>query len=75
MEIKESKAYKYAQWCVRETNRKVPRYVKLQARDWLKKADGLDEEAYVDEKELNKIVKILKLMVHPDLMCPMDEGL
>lgn len=75
MEIKESKAYKYAQWCAPETNRKVPRYVKLQARDWLKKADGLDEEAYVDEKELNKIVKILKLMVHPDLMCPMDEGL
>lgn len=75
MEIKESKAYKYAQWCAPETNRKVPRYVKLQARDWLKKADGLDEEAYVDEKELNKIVKILKLMVHPDLLCPMDEGL
>lgn len=75
MEIKESKAYKYAQWCAPETNRKVPRYVKLQARDWLKKADGLDEEAYVDGKELNKIVKILKLMVHPDLMCPMDEGL
>ena len=75
MEIKESKAYKYAQWCEPETNRKVPRYVKLQARDWLKKADGLDEEAYVDEKELNKIVKILKLMVHPDLMCPMDQGL
>lgn len=75
MEIKESKAYKYAQWCAPETNRKVPRYVKLQARDWIKKADGLDEEAYVDEKELNKIVKILKLMVHPDLMCPMDEGL
>lgn len=75
MEIKESKAYKYAQWCAVEPNKKVPRYVKLQAKDWLNKADGLDSEAYVDEKELNKIVKILKLMVHPDLMCPMDEGL
>lgn len=75
MEIKECKAYKYAQWCVVEPNKKVPRYVKLQAKDWLRKADGLDEEAYVDEKELNKIVKILKLMVHPDLLCPMDEGL
>ncbi|MDB1924069.1 terminase large subunit [Clostridium tertium] len=75
MEIKECKAYKYAQWCAPEPNKKVPRYVKLQAKDWLRKADGLDEEAYVDEKELNKIVKILKLMVHPDLLCPMDEGL
>lgn len=75
MEVRESKAYKYAKWCIVESNKKVPRYVKLQAKDWLNKADGLDEEAYVDEKELNKIVKILKLMVHPDLMCPMDEGL
>lgn len=75
MEVRESKAYKYAQWCIEESNKKVPRYVKKQAKDWLNKADGLDSEAYVDEKELNKIVRILKLMVHPDLMCPMDEGL
>lgn len=75
MEIKESKAYKYAKWCVPDVNQKVPIYVKKQARDWLNKADGIDEEAYVDEKELNKINRILGLMVHPDLMCPMNEGL
>jgi phage terminase large subunit-like protein len=75
MEIKESKAYKYAKWCVPDVNRKVPIYVKKQAQDWLNKADGIDKEAYVDEKELNKINRILGLMVHPDLMCPMNEGL
>lgn len=75
MEIKESKAYQYAKWCISDNNKKVPIYVKKQAQDWIKKADGLDEDAYVDEKELNKINKILSLMVHPDLMCPMNEGL
>lgn len=75
MEIKESKAYKYAKWCVPDVNQKVPIYVKKQARDWLNKADGIDKEAYVDENELNKINRILGLMVHPDLMCPMNEGL
>lgn len=75
MEVKESKAYKYAKWCIEEDNAKVPIYVKKQAEDWIKKADGIDDEAYVDEKELNKINRILSLMVHPDLMCPMNEGL
>ena len=75
MEIKDSKAYKYAQWCISDDNKKVPIYVKKQAQDWIKKADGIDEDAYVDEKELNKINRILGLMVHPDLMCPMNEGL
>lgn len=75
MEVKECKAYKYAEWCILEPNRKVPRYVKKQAKEWLYIANGKSDEAYVDEKELNKINKLLKLMVHPDLMCPMDEGL
>lgn len=75
MEVKESKAYKYAKWCLVEGNNKVPIYVKKQAQDWINKADGIDEDAYVDEKELNKINRILGLMVHPDLMCPMNEGL
>lgn len=75
MEVKESKAYIYAKWCIEEDNEKVPIYVKKQAEDWIKKADGIDDEAYVDKKELNKINRILSLMVHPDLMCPMNEGL
>jgi phage terminase large subunit-like protein len=75
MKIKESVAYTYAKWCVNEAGSSVPKYVKKQAEAWLIIADGLDDEAYVDEKALSKINKLLKLMVHPDLGCTMDKGL
>lgn len=75
MEVKESRAYKYAEWCATETDRKVPKYVKQQAKAWLEIVDGNDNEAYVDDKAFEKMNKLLKLMVHPDLQCPMDEGL
>jgi len=73
--IKDSRAYKYALWCIEEDNRKVPKYVKKQAKSWIDIVDGKDEEAFADEKAFDKINKLLKLMVHPDLQCPMDEGL
>jgi phage terminase large subunit-like protein len=73
--VKDSKAYKYAKWCVEPGNRKVGIYVKKQAQAWINIVDGNDPEAYFDEKAYNKICKILKLMVHPDLNCPLDEGL
>lgn len=73
--VKESKAYKYAQFCVEEGNRKVPKYVKLQAKEWIDIVDGNNLEAYIDEKAFSKVNNLLKLMVHPDLLCPMDEGL
>lgn len=73
--IDESRAYQYAKWCVQRGNRKVGRYVKLQARKWLKIADGKHRGAYVSEKAYQKICKLLKLMVHPDLLCSMYEGL
>lgn len=75
MEVKNSKAYRYAKWCVEETERKVPIYVKKQAESWIKIVDGLNEEAYVCDNEYEKITKILKLMIHPDLDCTMAEGL
>lgn len=75
MKIQESKAYRYALWCVQEQERKAPKYVKLQAKAWLEIADGHSQEAFVDEKAVNKVTKLLRLMVHPDLQCPMDEGL
>ena len=75
MMIEDSKAYQYALWCVQEQERKAPKYVKLQARAWLEIADGRSQEAFIDEKAVNKVTKLLKLMVHPDLQCPMDEGL
>lgn len=73
--IKGSRAYLYAKWCVQRGNRKVGKYVKLQARKWLQIADGKHKEAYVSEKSYKKICKLLKLMVHPDLQCSMYEGL
>lgn len=73
--LKEGKAYQYAQWCLDDGNQKVGRYVKKQAKSWLDIADGKSNEAYVDEKAYNKMCKILKLMIHPDLQCSMYDGL
>lgn len=73
--IQESKAYKYCEWALQEENKMAPIYVKKQCKDWKHIADGEDEEAVIDEKAYSKINKLLKLMVHPDLHCPMDEGL
>lgn len=73
--IKDSKAYKYAKWCIKDDNKRVGIYVKKQAQSWINIVDGNDLQAYVDEKAYEKICKILRLMVHPDLRCPMDEGL
>jgi phage terminase len=75
MTIKETRAYKYAKWCCRQSNKKVGKYVKLQAKVWLKIADGKHNTAYVSEKSVNKIGNLLKLIVHPDLMCPMYDGI
>lgn len=73
--IESSRAYRYAKWCCLPKNRKVGRYVKRQARAWLKIADGKHKRAFISEKSLMKIMRILHLMVHPDLLVPMDEGL
>lgn len=73
--VKSTKAYEYALFCANNTDRKVPKYVKKQAIQWLDIVNGNNEEAYVDEKEIEKIINILKLMIHPDLRCPMNEGL
>lgn len=75
MEIKEGKAYRYAQWCAGETEGKVPGYVKKQAESWIHIADGGDAEAYTDEKDHEKICRLLKIMNHPDLHCPVYDGL
>ena len=73
--VKSTKAYEYALFCANNTDRKVPKYVKKQAIQWLDIVEGNNDEAYVDEKEIKKIINILKLMIHPDLRCPMNEGL
>ncbi len=73
--IKRSRAYQYALWCVEENNKKVGKYVKKQAQSWIDIVEGNNEEAFIDEKSFKKISNLLKLIVHPDLMCPMDEGM
>lgn len=73
--IEDSRAYRYAQWCMKKGNKKVGKYVKLQARRWLKIADGKHRDAYVSEKAFRKMGRLLKLMVHPDLGGSMYDGL
>lgn len=75
MKIKDCKAYSYAKWCIRKNNDYVGKYVKKQAKQWLDIANGKNKEAFVCEKSLNKIIKILKLMNHPDLQCIMYDGI
>ena len=75
MTIYESRAVEYARACVEPDNRLVPRYVKKQAAKWLEIVEGKNPEAYVCEKTFNKICRLLKLMVHPDLQCSVYEGL
>ncbi len=65
--IKDSKAYKYACWCIEEDNQYVGIYVKKQAKSWIDIVNDNNDEAYVDEKAYKKICKLLKLMIHPDL--------
>ena len=73
--IENSRAYAYAKWCTLKSNRKVGKYIKLQAKAWLRIANGRHRQAEVSEKAYRKICKLLRLMVHPDLGCSMYDGL
>lgn len=73
--ITDSRAYKYCEFALLPGNRKVPKYVKKQCKLWKRIVDGEDTEAFIDEKAYNKVMKILKLMIHPDLNVTMDVGL
>lgn len=75
MEVKNSIAYQYACWCIEPDNEYVGKYIKLQCKAWIDIVDGKDKEAYIDDKAYTKMYKILGIMQHPDLNCPMTEGL
>ena len=75
MTIYDSRAVKYAEWCIESGNRYVGVYVKRQCVDWLDIVYGRSEDAEINNKAFKKICKILKLIVHPDLGCSMYEGL
>lgn len=60
--IKENAAYIYAKnFDVPE----VPKYVKLQCREFLKIANGEDEKYCINEKRVTQIENILKLLIMP----------
>lgn len=73
--VKDGKAYQYAVWCVEETYRYVPIYVKRQAKLWIDIVDGKDKEAFVDEAAYEKICRLLKIMIHPDLRKPLYDSI
>lgn len=73
--VRDGRAYKYAQWAVNEKDGKVPHYVKLQAKQWIEIVEDANPDAYVDEKEYDKICKLLKLMIHPDVHCNIYEAM
>lgn len=70
-----SPAVQYAKWGTEPENRKVPRYVKMQAEQWLRIVNGEDPDAYIDEDTYNRICKLLRLMIHPDTGKSMYESI
>lgn len=75
MMIRSSRAYRYAQSCADNSDRKVGIYVQRQAQQWLEIADDKSNKAYISSKRWKKITKILKIIMHPDLNCSMYDGL
>lgn len=73
--VKRSRAVKYAKWCCEPDNDKAPAYVKKQCTEWLDIVYGRVQGVHVDEAAFRRICKLLRLMVHPDLSCPMFDGL
>ena len=71
-----NKGIDYARHCARmKEGGAVPVYVIKQAKAWIRIYDGKSKTDYFCEAEAERITNVLRLMVHPDLLCPMDEGL
>lgn len=73
--VKRSPAVKYAKWCLQPGNDQVGSYVKKQCAQWLDIVYGRVPGVRVDEEAYRRICGLLRLMVHPDLGCPLYEGL
>ena len=73
--VKRSPAVKYAKWCLQPDNDQVGSYVKKQCAQWLDIVYGRVPGVRVDEEAYRRICGLLRLMVHPDLGCPLYEGL
>lgn len=68
------KAYQYAAWCLDHPDH-APIYVRKQCENWINIADDLDKDAELDLDTVEKMERLLKIMVHPDLHCSVYEGL
>lgn len=75
MDIKDSKAYKYAKWCIKKSNKKVGKYIKKQCKSWIKIVDGKEKDCYFDNEQYELVYELLGTIVHPDLHLPMNECL
>lgn len=71
--IENSRAYRYALACISDTSGKVGKYVKKQCEQWLETAES--DHAYICEKEYERLCRVLMILVHPDLLCPLYEGI
>ncbi len=60
--IKENKAYLYAKTY---KSNEIPRYVKKQCKEFIKIADGKDEKYCINEKRVEQIENILKILIMP----------
>ena len=68
------KAYQYAAWCLDHPDY-APIYVRKQCENWINIADDLDKDAELDLDTVERMERLLKVMVHPDLHCSVYEGL
>lgn len=75
MDIKDSRAYQYAKWCSKKSNKKVGRYVKKQCKSWIRIVDGKEKDCYFDNEQYELIYDLLGTIIHPDLHLPMNECL
>ncbi|MBR6968463.1 MAG: terminase [Ruminococcus sp.] len=75
MDIRKTRAYKYAQNCAVDTSGKTPKYVRKQAEEWLAIANGERAYAHISISQCKRVRRILRLMVHPDLGVNMYVGL
>ena len=73
--MKNSIAYQYCKWAVNKRNTKAPIYVKKQCQLWMDIVDDKDDEAYIHEQTYTIVIKLLHLMIHPDLQKPIDIAL
>lgn len=73
--IKDSRAYRYARWCIEPDNKYVGVYIKKQAEKWLAIAGNSHPDICISPEKWEKITRLLKLMVHPDLSVTMLDGL